>query len=78
MLRHPPEIEDLPICARGLRTAGVGMELIRSAADLVEVSTETKVKPWQFSSVVWQRCNAVDTYLVESRGKRMYWFSTYY
>ena len=44
LLWHPPDIEVLRIFAGGLRTAGAGMEQIRSAADLVGIDTLTKVK----------------------------------
>ena len=67
MLQHLPEIEVLRICARGIWTAGAGTEQIRSAADLVGIDTETKVK--HITPLAWQRHNAAETYPVEIGGK---------
>ena len=39
VLRHPAKIEVLRICCGELRTAGAGTQQIRSAAQLVEVTT---------------------------------------
>ena len=66
MLRHPPEIEVLHIDARGLWTARAGTGQIRSAPDLMEVSTWTKVKP--ITLLAWRRSiwwNLGDTFQPE-------------
>ena len=52
VLQHPPDIEVLRICSRGLQTAEAGMEHVRSAADLLEVNKETRVKPISSTGVV--------------------------
>ena len=57
VLQHPPGREVLHICSGRLWTAGAGRS--KHAADLLEVNTETRVKP---------SAQLAETYLVEIAG----------